>query len=60
LQNQYFNGQVSAKDSNFVVNLEGEFDLSKPKNSFDLKGIIEKANLKELGYTKTRSHCVHS
>jgi hypothetical protein len=52
LQNQYFNGEVSAKDSNFVVSLDGEFDLSKPKNSFNLKGVIEKVNLKELGYTK--------
>ncbi len=52
LQNQYFNGLVSTKDSNLVVNLEGEFDLSKPKNSFDLQGVIEKANLKQLGFTK--------
>ena len=52
LQNQYFNGLVSSKDSNLVVNLEGEFDLSKPKNSFDLQGIIEKANLLPLGFTK--------
>jgi hypothetical protein len=52
LQNQYFNGQVSARDSNFVVDLEGEFDLSKPKNSFDLQGVVEKANLKELGLVR--------
>jgi hypothetical protein len=52
LQNQYFNGYVSTRDSNFIASVEGEFDLSKPQNSFDLKGIIEKANLKELGYTE--------
>jgi hypothetical protein len=52
LQNQYFNGLVSSRDSNLVVNLEGEFDLSKPKNSFDLQGVIEKANLLPLGFTK--------
>ncbi|KAA6441574.1 translocation/assembly module TamB [Dyadobacter flavalbus] len=52
LQNQYFNGQVSVKDSNFIVNLEGEFDLSKPRNSFDLQGVVERANLKELGFVK--------
>jgi len=52
LQNQYFNGHVSAKDSNLVVNLDGEFDLSKPKNSFDVHGVIEKANLLALGYIK--------
>jgi hypothetical protein len=52
LQNQYFNGVVNARDSNFVVSLEGEFDLSKPKNSFDLKGVVERANLRALGYVK--------
>ena len=52
LQNQYFNGHVSAKDSNFVVNLNGEFDLSKQTNSFDVKGIVEKVNLQALGFIK--------
>ncbi|MDQ6479534.1 translocation/assembly module TamB domain-containing protein [Dyadobacter sp. LHD-138] len=52
LQNQYFSGLVSSRDSNLVVNLEGEFDLSKPKKSFDLQGVIEKANLLPLGFTK--------
>ena len=52
LQNQYFNGHVSARDTNLVVDLNGEFDLSKPKNAFDLKGIIKKANLQALGYIK--------
>ena len=52
LQNQYFNGQVNARDSNFVLNLEGEFDLSKSKNSFDVKGIVERVNLNALGFTR--------
>ncbi len=52
LQNQYFNGLVSAKDSNFVVNLEGEFDLSGAKNAFDVKGVVEKANLNALGFAR--------
>ncbi|GGM99273.1 hypothetical protein GCM10010967_36490 [Dyadobacter beijingensis] len=52
LQNQYFNGLVSARDSNLAVTLDGEFDLSKQQNMFDVKGIIEKANLKELGFSK--------
>ncbi|MCF0073473.1 translocation/assembly module TamB domain-containing protein [Dyadobacter sp. CY261] len=52
LQNQYFNGLVSTRDSNLVVTLDGEFDLSKQQNMFDVKGIIEKANLKELGFSK--------
>jgi hypothetical protein len=52
LQNQYFNGLVNARDSNFVVNLEGEFDLSRPKNLFDVKGVVERANLNALGFSK--------
>nr|WP_295934342.1 translocation/assembly module TamB domain-containing protein [uncultured Dyadobacter sp.] len=52
LQNQYFNGLVSARDSNLVVNLDGEFDLSKQQNTFDVRGLIEKANLMELGISK--------
>lgn len=52
LQNQYFNGLVNAKDSNFVVNLEGEFDLAGAKNAFDLKGVVEKANLNALGFSR--------
>ncbi|TDE13348.1 translocation/assembly module TamB domain-containing protein [Dyadobacter psychrotolerans] len=52
IQNQYFNGHVAAKDSNLVVNLNGEFDLSRPKNFFDVRGVIEKANLQALGFIK--------
>ena len=52
LQNQYFNGLVSARDSNLVLNLDGEFDLSKQQNMFDVKGLIERANLKELGLSE--------
>lgn len=51
IQNEYFNGQVSARDSNLVVNLEGIFDLSKSKNTFDVKGIVQRANLNALGFT---------
>jgi hypothetical protein len=52
LQNQYFNGLVTARDSNLVANIEGEFDLSKSQNSFDIQGVIERANLKQLGFVK--------
>jgi hypothetical protein len=52
IQNQYFNGNVSTRDSNLVVNLDGEFDLSKPNNYFDVQGIIEKADLQSLGLIK--------
>ena len=52
IQNQYFNGHVSTRDSNLVVNLDGEFDLSRPKNFFDVQGIIEKADLQALGFIR--------
>jgi hypothetical protein len=52
LQNQYFNGLVAARDSNLVMMLDGEFDLSKQQNMFDVRGLVEKANLKELGFTR--------
>ncbi|CAG5005853.1 hypothetical protein DYBT9275_03668 [Dyadobacter sp. CECT 9275] len=52
LQNQYFNGEVSARDSNLVLSLDGEFDLSKARNSFDVNGVIQRANLRELGLVK--------
>ncbi|WP_247234326.1 translocation/assembly module TamB domain-containing protein [Telluribacter sp. SYSU D00476] len=52
LQKAYFNGQVSTRDTNLVVNLDGEFDLSGAKNAFDIQGVIEKANLFALGYAQ--------
>lgn len=52
IQNQYFNGQVIARDSNLIANIEGEFDLSKAQNAFDVQGVVEKANLRELGFVK--------
>ena len=52
IQKQYFNGEVSANDTNFVVNLDGEFDLSQEKNYFDVQGSVKRANLLELGFLK--------
>ncbi|GAB2777571.1 translocation/assembly module TamB domain-containing protein [Rhabdobacter roseus] len=52
LQKAYFNGQVSSLDSNLIVNLDGEFDLSGANNFFDVQGIIERANLDVLGFAK--------
>ncbi|WP_025764982.1 translocation/assembly module TamB domain-containing protein [Dyadobacter tibetensis] len=52
LQNQYFSGAVSARDSNFIFALNGEFDLSKEQNFFDVKGSVDRANLRELGYAR--------
>ncbi|GHB77024.1 translocation/assembly module TamB domain-containing protein [Persicitalea jodogahamensis] len=52
LQKAYFNGQVSSRDDNLTFILDGEIDLSNPKNRFDFQGILVKANLKELGFSR--------
>lgn len=52
IQKQYFKGHVSANDTNFVVNLDGEFDLSKEENFFDVQGSISKVNVRELGFAE--------
>ena len=51
LQKAYFNGQVSSRDTNLTFILDGEIDLSKPQNSFDFQGRLEKANLMALGFS---------
>lgn len=51
LQKAYFNGQVSSRDTNLTFILDGEIDLAKPQNSFDLQGRLEKANLMALGFS---------
>ncbi len=51
LQKAYFNGQVSSRDTNLVFVLDGEIDMVNPLNTFDLQGVIEKANLKALGFS---------
>ncbi len=52
LQKAYFNGQVSSRDPNLAFILDGEIDLANPKNRFDLQGVLEKANLMELGFSR--------
>ena len=52
LQKAYFNGQVSSRDPNLTFVLDGEIDLSQPRNRFDLQGVLEKANLLELGFSR--------
>lgn len=51
LQKAYFKGQVSSLDSNLLFHLKGEFDFAKENNFFDVRGIIGRANLAELGFT---------
>ena len=52
LQKAYFDGQVSSLDTNLLFHLKGEFDFTGDKNSFEVKGIIGKANLAALGISK--------
>jgi hypothetical protein len=47
-----FDGRVSVKDTNIVFDLAGTVDFSKPLNQFNLKGKVERANLRPLGYSK--------
>jgi hypothetical protein len=44
LQQSFFRGQVSAKDTNLTFSLTGEFDLRGPKNLFDVRGTVQQAN----------------
>ncbi|WP_373514810.1 translocation/assembly module TamB domain-containing protein, partial [Persicitalea sp.] len=52
LQKAYFGGQVSSRDPNLTFILDGEIDLANPKNRFDFQGILENANLMELGFSR--------
>ncbi|GAB3939167.1 translocation/assembly module TamB domain-containing protein [Larkinella terrae] len=45
LQQSFFRGQVSAKDTNLTFSLNGEFDLRGAKNLFDVRGTVQQANL---------------
>ena len=46
---------VSARDSNLVVSLDGEFDLSKQQNMFDVRGGDRKGQFERtLVSAKTR------
>jgi len=51
LENRFFDGYLSIKDSNLVAELDGEVDLRNKKDSIGLKGLIEKVNFKNLGFT---------
>ncbi|GAA4395113.1 hypothetical protein GCM10023187_01630 [Nibrella viscosa] len=48
LQKAFFNGQVSVRDENLVTSLDGEFDLRKPLNRFDVQGTILHADFRAL------------
>ncbi|WP_421826463.1 translocation/assembly module TamB domain-containing protein [Larkinella sp.] len=44
LQQSFFRGLVSVKDTNLTFNLNGAFDLRGPKNLFDVRGTVQQAN----------------
>lgn len=44
LQKSFFRGQVSVQDTNLAFGLNGEFDLRGPKNLFDVRGTVQKAD----------------
>ncbi|GAB2566886.1 translocation/assembly module TamB domain-containing protein [Spirosoma areae] len=50
LQQALFGGQLAINDPNLVFNLDGEFNLSAPRNHYDLRGMVEHADLRALGY----------
>ncbi|KAB7728698.1 translocation/assembly module TamB [Rudanella paleaurantiibacter] len=51
LQKAFFHGQVSLRDPNLSFDLDGESDLGSPRNHFDIRGSVQHANLRALGYT---------
>jgi hypothetical protein len=44
LQQSFFRGLVSVKDTNLTFDLNGAFDLRGPKNLFDVRGTVQQAN----------------
>ena len=50
LQKAFFHGQLALRDPNLGFDLDGEFDLGKPLHRYDLRGSIQQANLRALGF----------
>ena len=50
LQKALFQGQLHIHDTNLAFDLNGEFNLSGPKNHYDLRGNVQHANLRALGF----------
>ncbi|WP_234735280.1 translocation/assembly module TamB domain-containing protein [Tellurirhabdus bombi] len=49
-QQSYFDGHISVRDTNLSINLDGEFDLRGEKNQFDVHGLVQRADLRALGF----------
>ena len=52
LQKALFQGQLALHDPNLAFHLDGEFNLSGPRNRYDLRGTVDHADLRELGYLR--------
>ncbi|GAB4023583.1 translocation/assembly module TamB domain-containing protein [Spirosoma migulaei] len=50
LQKGLFQGKLNINDPNLAFDLDGEFKLSGPKNHYDLRGNVQHADLRALGY----------
>ncbi|GAB3959168.1 translocation/assembly module TamB domain-containing protein [Spirosoma harenae] len=50
LQKALFNGQLTINDPNLAFNLDGEFNLSGSQNHYDLKGAVQRADLRAIGF----------
>ena len=50
LQQALFHGQLGLRDPNASLVVDGDFDLSQPQNRFDLRGTVQRADLRALGY----------
>ncbi|GAB2531884.1 translocation/assembly module TamB domain-containing protein [Spirosoma aerophilum] len=52
LQKALFQGLLTIKDPNLSFKLDGEFNLRGPRNHYDLRGIVDHADLRQLGFLK--------
>lgn len=50
LQRALFHGQLGLRDPNATLVVDGDFDLSQPRNRFDLRGTLQRADLRALGF----------
>ena len=50
LQRALFHGQLGLRDPNASLVVDGDFDLSQPRNRFDLRGTVQRADLRALGF----------
>jgi hypothetical protein len=55
LSREQFKGKASVNDTNLVFAIDGEIDLRQGKNLFNIKGNLQKANLKALNFSDKES-----